>query len=99
MYGQVVLAGLTQVAMLCSCFIPIPDIPTVFWRYPMHYLSFYTYAAHAAVLNEFEGTAGWACPCSLREGSCFPGTGSPGPGVHCQLSGEEVRHLLNRPCM
>jgi hypothetical protein len=32
--------------------------------------------------NEFDGTVGWQCPCTLQPGGC--------PSANCSLSGEQV---------
>jgi len=74
-----------QVASPCRYLIPLDVLPDPFWRYPMHFLGFHTYAINAAVLNEFEGTRGWACPCTLQDGGCGAGK------ENCELTGEEVR--------
>lgn len=68
----------------CRYLIPLDILPDPFWRYPMHYLSLYSYSLNAAVLNEFEGTGGWACPCTLQDGGCGAGE------ANCELTGEEV---------
>lgn len=55
------------------------------WRYPMHYIGYHTYGIHGMMLNEFEDTDGWECPCTLQPEGC--------PQEDCTLNGEAVRFL------
>lgn len=54
------------------------------WRYPMHYIGYHTYGIHGMMLNEFEDTDGWDCPCTLQPGGC--------PEEDCSIDGEAVRY-------
>lgn len=59
------------------------------WRYPMHYIGYHTYGIHGMMLNEFEDTTGWDCPCTLQPGGC--------PEEDCSINGEAVRPALPFP--
>jgi len=77
-------AGVLGMFMLvCGFFRITESLPDVLWRYPLHYVSYHTYAFRAFMNEEIEGTTGWECPCTVQPGGC-PG----GPG--CSLSGEDV---------
>jgi hypothetical protein len=84
------LLGLAAGAAVLGCFmpiagyiIPVANIPSPFWRYPMHYLGYHTYSMNGLMANEFVGTDGWGCPCELQKGGCAT--------PNCTITGEEVR--------
>jgi len=75
-------AGVLGMFMLvCGFFRITESLPDVLWRYPLHYVSYHTYAFRAFMNVEFKGTTGWECPCATQPGGCL----SP-----CSLSGEDV---------
>jgi hypothetical protein len=61
--------------------------------YPLHFLSFETYAFYGFVTNEFGGTTGWGCPCSAMAGGCPPALG----GSECALTGTDVLEYWDVP--
>ena len=63
--------------------IALEDIPNPMWRYPMHYIGYHTYGIHGMMLNEFEDTDGWDCPCTLQPEGC--------PEEDCTINGVAVR--------
>lgn len=71
---------------VCGYIIPIDELPDPVWRYPVHYIAYHTYAVHGMLVNEFEGTDGWACPCELLPGGC--------EDKNCTTTGKEVRRIL-----
>jgi len=60
-------AGVMGLYMLvCGFFQARDELPDPVWRYPLHYVSFHTYAFTGLINNEFRGTGQvWRCPCSL----------------------------------
>ncbi|KAK1417607.1 hypothetical protein QVD17_26737 [Tagetes erecta] len=51
-------AGIQGLMMLGAGFFRFPnDLPQVFWRYPMYYVSFHRYALQGLFKNEFEGSS------------------------------------------
>ncbi|CAH1426174.1 unnamed protein product [Lactuca virosa] len=49
-------AGTQGLMILSAGFFQLPnDLPHVFWRYPMYYISFHRYALQGLYKNEFEG--------------------------------------------
>lgn len=79
-------AGLMGIFMpVAGYVIPIDSIPAPVWRYPMHYLGYHTYAMHGMMMNEFEDTTDWRCPCEVQPGGCSP--------ADCRISGGGVRPL------
>ncbi|XP_030547894.1 ABC transporter G family member 1-like [Rhodamnia argentea] len=70
-------SGIQGLMILGGGFFRLPnDLPRVFWRYPVYYLSFNKYAFHGMFKNEFEGLMFPRNPASLA------GTGL--------ISGEDV---------
>ena len=56
-------AGILGMFMLvCGFFQPVAQLPAPVWRYPMHYLSFHSYAFGGFMQNQFKNTNGWGCP-------------------------------------
>lgn len=54
--GLVTGAGIQGLMMLSAGFFRLPDdLPLVFWRYPLYYISFHKYAYQGLYKNEFEG--------------------------------------------
>ncbi|XP_047321795.1 ABC transporter G family member 1-like isoform X2 [Impatiens glandulifera] len=54
--GVISGAGIQGLMMLSGGFFRLPkDLPNVFWRYPMYYISFHKYAFQGLYKNEFEG--------------------------------------------
>lgn len=43
------------------------------------------------MLNEFDGTDGWLCPCYLQSSGCGPQYTEANP---CTVSGDEVRRAV-----
>ncbi|XP_071688925.1 ABC transporter G family member 1-like [Rutidosis leptorrhynchoides] len=49
-------AGIQGLMILAAGFFRLPnDLPHVFWKYPMYYISFHKYALQGLYKNEFEG--------------------------------------------
>jgi hypothetical protein len=87
-------AGILGLDMLvCGFFQPAGQLPRPVFYYPLHFLSFETYAFYGFVTNEFGGTTGWGCPCSSMEGGCPPALGGP----QCALSGSDVLNYWDVP--
>lgn len=80
-------AGIMGLYMLvCGFFQAKDELPDPVWRYPLHYISFQTYAFTGLINNEFSGTGRvWRCPCSLT--SIGDGPDCP---EDCFVTGEEV---------
>ena len=72
---------------------PRSALPGPVLRYPLHYISFETYAFYGLLQNEFAGTHGWGCPCSAQPGGCPPALGGSG----CALSGTDVLRYWDVP--
>ncbi|KAK3414132.1 hypothetical protein EUGRSUZ_I02638, partial [Eucalyptus grandis] len=54
--GLITGAGIQGLMILGGGFFRLPnDLPKVFWRYPLYYLSFHKYAYQGLYKNEFEG--------------------------------------------
>ncbi|XP_057970589.1 ABC transporter G family member 1-like [Malania oleifera] len=54
--GIIIGAGIQGVMMLNGGFFRLPDdLPKLFWRFPMYYVSFHKYANQGFYKNEFEG--------------------------------------------
>ncbi|XP_054801210.1 ABC transporter G family member 15-like isoform X2 [Prosopis cineraria] len=54
--GIGVATGVTLFMVMCSpLFRPLPDLPKLFWRYPMSYLSFATWAVQGQLKNDMLG--------------------------------------------
>lgn len=82
-------AGLLGIFMLvCGFFQPVAELPAPVFRYPLHYMSFHTYAFSGFMNNEFQGTSNWQCPCSTQPGGC---------ATPCTYSGEQVLEYWNIP--
>ncbi|KAK3413486.1 hypothetical protein EUGRSUZ_I02044, partial [Eucalyptus grandis] len=64
-------SGIQGLMILGGGFFRLPhDLPKVFWRYPLYYLSFNKYAFHGLFKNEFEGlTFPKDLACSAQNGS------------------------------
>lgn len=80
-------AGIMGLYMLvCGFFQARDELPNPVWRYPLHYISFETYAFTGLLNNEFSGTGRiWRCPCSLTSiGE------DPNCPEDCFVTGEEV---------
>lgn len=59
-------AGVMGLYMLvCGFFQPRNELPDPVWRYPLHYISFHSYAFTGFMNNEFADTDGWDSPCTL----------------------------------
>jgi len=59
-------AGLLGIFMsVCGFFKKINELPDPVWRYPVHYISYHTYAFTGFMNNEFRDTSNWECPCSI----------------------------------
>lgn len=39
-------------------------------RYPLTYIAYHTYSFTGFMRNEFDGTSGWDCPCSVQPQGC-----------------------------
>jgi len=56
MMGIISSAGIQGLMILSAGFFRLPnDLPNIFWRYPMYYISFHRYALQGLYKNEFEG--------------------------------------------
>jgi hypothetical protein len=87
-------AGILGLDMLvCGFFQPAGQLPRPVFYYPLHFLSFETYAFYGFVTNEFGGTTGWGCPCSAMAGGCPPALG----GSECALTGTDVLEYWDVP--
>ncbi|KAL3515520.1 hypothetical protein ACH5RR_022422 [Cinchona calisaya] len=54
--GLIIGAGIQGVMMLSGGFFRLPnDLPRLFWKYPLFYISFHRYAFQGLYKNEFEG--------------------------------------------
>lgn len=54
--GIISAAGIQGLMILSAGFFRLPhDLPHVFWKYPMYYISFHRYALQGLYKNEFEG--------------------------------------------
>ncbi|KAI3715845.1 hypothetical protein L6452_22833 [Arctium lappa] len=54
--GIISSAGIQGLMILSAGFFRLPnDLPDIFWRYPMYYISFHRYALQGLYKNEFEG--------------------------------------------
>jgi len=79
--------------IVCGFFQPRNQLPKPVFLYPLHYLSFETYAFYGFLHNEFDGNDGWACPCSAQPGGCPPALG----GGSCRLTGQDVLNYYDVP--
>jgi ABC-type multidrug transport system permease subunit len=87
-------AGILGLDMLvCGFFQPAGQLPRPVFFYPLHFLSFETYAFYGFVTNEFSGTSGWGCPCSAMEGGCPPALGGP----ECAMQGSDMLKYWDVP--
>ncbi|KAF5826796.1 ABC-2 type transporter-domain-containing protein [Dunaliella salina] len=85
--GIASLAGVLAIFCLVSGFFqPVDKMPNPVWTYPLHYISFGSYAFYGFMQNEFENTNGWGCPCADQRGGCPPALG----GDSCTATGDEV---------
>ncbi|KAJ9538119.1 hypothetical protein OSB04_030852 [Centaurea solstitialis] len=54
--GIIAGAGIQGLMILSAGFFRLPnDLPNIFWRYPMYYISFHRYALQGLYKNELEG--------------------------------------------
>ncbi|CAI9104069.1 OLC1v1002677C1 [Oldenlandia corymbosa var. corymbosa] len=54
--GLIISAGMQGVMMLSGGFFRLPDdLPKVFWKYPLYFISFHRYGFQGLYKNEFEG--------------------------------------------
>lgn len=54
--GLIIGAGIQGVMMLSGGFFRLPgDLPKVFWKYPLYFISFHRYGFQGLYKNEFEG--------------------------------------------
>ncbi|KAI9095715.1 hypothetical protein K1719_026275 [Acacia pycnantha] len=54
--GIITGAGLQGIMILACGFFRLPDdLPKIFWRYPLHFVAFHTYAIQGLFKNEYEG--------------------------------------------
>lgn len=54
--GLVIGAGIQGLMMLSGGFFRLPnDLPKIFWKYPLYYISFHKYVYQGLYKNEFEG--------------------------------------------
>lgn len=75
--------GVLGMYMLCEGFFqPLSLLPKPVLTYPIHYIAYHSYAFNGLMNNEFQGTDGWACPCSIQPGGCADPS--------CTLTGSEV---------
>ncbi|CAL1377640.1 unnamed protein product [Linum trigynum] len=73
--GVITGAGIQGVMVLNGGFFRLPnDLPNLFWKYPMYYISFHKYTNQGFYKNEFEGLT-------------FP---NPQQGANSSISGEEI---------
>ena len=56
--------------LVCGFFQPRSQLPKPVFYYPLHWISFQTYAFYGFMNNEFGNTGGWGCPCSAMPGGC-----------------------------
>lgn len=79
-------AGAMGLLMLvCGFFQARNELPDPVWRYPLHYISFQTYAFTGLINNEFSGRDDWRCPCTLTSPE-----GTTDCPVDCVVTGDEV---------
>ncbi|KAG2485433.1 hypothetical protein HYH03_015813 [Edaphochlamys debaryana] len=84
-------AGMLGMYMLvCGFFQPVGELPDPVWRYPMHYISYHSYAFAGFMKNEFDGTSGWLCPCYTQAGGCGAGFSAPGGPNPCTMTGQDI---------
>ncbi|KAK9818551.1 hypothetical protein WJX74_006208 [Apatococcus lobatus] len=81
-------SGLLGIFMLvCGFFQPAGQLPRPILYYPLHYMAFHTYSFYGFMKNEFVGTDGWGCPCSIMANGCsIMAVG----GSERRFSGEQV---------
>ncbi|GIM01286.1 hypothetical protein Vretimale_6074 [Volvox reticuliferus] len=81
-------AGIMGMFMLvCGFFQPVGELPDPVWRYPLHYISYHSYAFAGFMHNEFGNTDGWLCPCYNQLGGCGPQYNST---KICTMTGSEI---------
>lgn len=89
-------SGLLGIFMLvCGFFQPAAQLPKPVLYYPLHYLAFHTYSFYGFMKNEFVGTDGWGCPCSIMPDGCSSAVGGSG----CTWTGEQVCPALLRSAL
>ncbi|KAG2450898.1 hypothetical protein HYH02_004730 [Chlamydomonas schloesseri] len=82
-------AGILGMYMLvCGFFQPVGELPAPVWRYPLHYISYHSYAFAGFMHNEFDSTDGWLCPCYDQAAGCGPAYEAPNPP--CTMTGAEI---------
>ncbi len=80
-------SGLLGLYMIvCGFFQPTSKLPRPVLRFPLHYIAFHTYAFFGFMKNEFSGTDGWTCPCSVQTNGCSEAVG----GASCRYQDDEV---------
>eukprot|EP01024_Parvocaulis_polyphysoides_P041151 TRINITY_DN3769_c0_g1_i13.p1 TRINITY_DN3769_c0_g1~~TRINITY_DN3769_c0_g1_i13.p1 ORF type:complete len:630 (-),score=98.92 TRINITY_DN3769_c0_g1_i13:808-2697(-) len=83
-------AGLLGIFMsVCGFFKKINELPDPVWRYPVHYISYHTYAFTGFMNNEFRDTSNWECPCSIQQDGCSD--------PNCRLDGDQVLEAWQIP--
>ncbi|GLC35641.1 hypothetical protein PLESTB_000000400 [Pleodorina starrii] len=81
-------AGIMGMFMLvCGFFQPVGELPAPVWRYPLHYMSYHSYAFAGFMHNEFDRTSGWLCPCYNQAGGCGPAYNETNV---CTMTGSEI---------
>ncbi|GIL56549.1 hypothetical protein Vafri_11897 [Volvox africanus] len=81
-------AGIMGMFMLvCGFFQPVDELPDPVWRYPLHYISYHSYAFAGFMHNEFGNTKGWLCPCYNQAGGCGP---QYDENNKCTMTGSEI---------
>ena len=87
-------AGVLGLDMLvCGFFQPAGQLPRPVFYYPLHFLSFETYAFYGFVTNEFGNSHGWGCPCASMAGGCPPALGGPS----CAMKGSDILEYWDVP--
>ncbi len=69
------------------------QLPKPVLRYPLHYMSFQTYAWYGLMHNEFDDTTGWGSPCSAQPGGCAAEQG----GADCTITGSDILKYWSVP--
>ena len=81
-------AGILGFFMLVTGFFqPTAQLPRPVFLYPLHYVSFQTYAWYGFMNNEFRGTAGWAAPARRSHPAALGRGSASSPGRRCCSTG------------